>query len=109
MEISPSERLNLMKFVCSFVWTDLNVSQAERDLVMQMTGRLRLSEAETARVSGWLEVPPRAEDVDPNSVPMAHRQLFLSTMEMIVKADGKVVGAEYDSLKLFRELIASDE
>ena len=69
MELSTAERMNLMKFVCSFVWTDLNVSQSERDLVMRMCGSLHLTEDETAHVKKWLELPPPIEEVDPTSVP----------------------------------------
>jgi len=107
MELSLSERMNLMKFVCSFAWTDLNVSQAERDLVMRISGSLRLTDAEATQVKGWLDVPPPIDEVDPTSVPPAHRQLFLTTLEMVVKADGKIAGAEAESLALFRDLIGS--
>jgi len=107
MELSPSERMNLMKFVCSFVWTDLNVSQSERDLVMRISGSLNLTNEEAALVKGWLDVPPPIDEVDPTSVPAAHRQLFLTTMEMVVQADGKVAAAESESLALFRDLMGS--
>ena len=30
--------MRLMKFVCSFAWTDLKVQQQERDLVMRIAG-----------------------------------------------------------------------
>lgn len=105
MELSPSERMNLMKFVCSFAWTDLSVSQGERDMVMRMCGSLKLTEDETTQVKRWLELPPPIDEVDPTSVPPAHRQLFLTMMEMIVKADGRVVPAESESLQLFRQLL----
>ncbi len=105
MDLSPAERMNLMKFVCSFVWTDLNVTQAERDLVMRICGRLNLTEDETDRVRAWLEVPPPPDEVDPNGVPPEHRQLFLGVAEMIAHADGRVVPAERESLKLFRDLL----
>lgn len=97
-----------MKFVCSFAWTDLSVSQAERDIVMRIAGRLKLTDSEIERVQGWLEVPPTADEVDPNTVLPEHRQLFLTTAEMVVNADGKVVGAENESLKLFRDLLSGN-
>ena len=105
MKMNDSERMNLMRFVCSFVWTDLNVAQAERDLVMRIAGRLALTNAEVKQVAQWLAVPPEAEDVDPSSVPREHRQLFLQAAELAVKADGRVVPAERDSLALFRTLL----
>ncbi|HEB52714.1 MAG TPA: TerB family tellurite resistance protein [bacterium] len=108
MELTPAERLDLMKFVCSFVWTDLKVTQEERDLVMRTCGQLGLSAEETAQVEGWLEVPPPADEVDPFRIPREHRELFLKMAEAVVQADGKVVPAESESLRLFRDLLAVD-
>ena len=105
MNMTPAERMNLMRFVCSFAWTDLRVSQAERDLVMQIAGRLALNDTEVQQVAAWLEVPPPADSVDPTQVPQAHRQLFLQAAEMITQVDGRVVPAERDSLALFRDLL----
>ena len=106
MGISTVERMNLMKFVCSFAWTDLSVSQSERDLVMRMCGTFGLNAGETDQVKQWLELPPPIEEVDPTAVPRAHREVFLQMLEMVVKADGKVVPAELESLQLFRDLVA---
>jgi hypothetical protein len=105
MKMTPTERMNLMRFVCSFVWTDLRVAQQERDLVMRIAGRLGLDEAEAAQVAAWLKVPPNVEDVDPTAIPSEHRKLFLSVAELVVKADGRVVPAERDSLALFKDLM----
>jgi len=97
--------MDLMRFVCSFVWTDLKVAQAERDLVMRIAGRLHLAEAEVRQVAEWLRAPPRADEVDPTRVPHEHRQLFLAAAEAAIRADGRVVPAERDSLALFRDLL----
>ena len=105
MKMTPAERMNLMRFVCSFVWTDLKVAQQERDLVMRIAGRLGLADDEAAQVAAWLKVPPNVEDVDPTQIPSEHRQMFLSVAELVVKADGRVVPAERDSLALFRDLM----
>ena len=105
MKMTAAERMNLMKFVCSFVWTDLRVAAQERDLVMRIAGRLALGEAELRQVEQWLRVPPNVEEIDPTMVPMAHRQLFLQAAELAVKADGRVVPAEKDTLALFRDLL----
>jgi len=105
MKMTAVERMNLMRFVCSFVWTDLKVASQERDLVMRIAGRLALTDAELKQVEQWLRLPPNVEEVDPTSVPKAHRQLFLQAAELVAKADGKVVPAEKDSLALFRDLL----
>jgi hypothetical protein len=98
--------MNLLKFVCSFVWTDLRVNQAERDLVMRIAGYLHLTDDEVRQVKQWLAVPPREEEVDPTTVPKRHREMFLAAAKLAVEADGRVVPAERDSLKLFKDLLA---
>jgi hypothetical protein len=98
--------MNLLKFVCSFVWTDLRVTQAERDLVMRIAGYLHLTDDEVRQVKKWLAVPPREEEVDPTTVPRKHRELFLEAAKLAVEADGRVVPAERDSIALFRDLVA---
>jgi len=105
MNLAPTERMNLLRFVCSFVWTDLKVTQEERDLVMRIVGMLHLTDAEARQVAGWLEVPPSPDDVDPTKVPREHRALFLQAAELAVQADGRVVPAERDALTLFRDLL----
>jgi hypothetical protein len=106
MELAPADRLNLLRFVCSFVWTDLKVTQQERDLVMRIVGMLHLGEAEVRQVAAWLKVPPPPEDVDPTRVPRAHRELFLQAARLAVEADGRVVPAERDAMALFRDLLS---
>ena len=106
MNLLPAERMNLLKFVCSFVWTDLRVEQAERDLVMRIAGYLHLTDEEVAQVKQWLAVPPAEEEVDPTSVPLRHRELFLEAAKLAVEADGRVVPAERDSVAIFRDLVA---
>lgn len=105
MKLSPAERMNLMRFVTSFVWTDLKVTQSERDFVMRVAGRMNLTEAEYRKVAAWLQVPPAADEIDPAAVPREHRQLFLAAAEVAVKADGRVVPAERDALAVFREML----
>ncbi|MCA8964770.1 MAG: TerB family tellurite resistance protein [Planctomycetes bacterium] len=106
MKLDGPARMNLMKFVCSFVWTDLKVHQAERDLVMRIAGHLALADDEVAQVKRWLQVPPPVDEIDPAMVPREHRELFLSAAELVAKADGRVVPAERDTLALFRDLLA---
>jgi len=105
MDLSLAEKMNLLRFVCSFAWSDLRVSQQERDLVMRIVGYLHLKDPEVDQVAQWLRVPPSGEEVDPTSVPRAHREMFLRAAEKVVEADGRVVPAEKDALLLFRDLI----
>lgn len=104
-KLSSQDRLRLMKFVCSFVWADLEVKDKERKFVAKMSKKLHLDEAEAKLVQAWLEVPPRPEEVDPTTIPREHRQLFLDTMRDVITSDGQVAADEWENLALFEQLL----
>lgn len=103
--LSREERLRLMKFVCSFAWADLNVQKEERTFVAKLVERLNLDEEERKRVREWLKVPPPPEEVDPSRIPREHRELFLEAVRGVVAADKVLDPEEYESLKLFEQLL----
>ena len=104
MQLDLPAKLRLLEFVCSFAWTDLKVTDAERALVERTIRGDGFTAKERARVRRWLELPPKPEDVDPTQVPREHRQLFLDAAHQVVEVDG-VVGAERDALRFFAELL----
>lgn len=104
-KLDKQDRLRLMKFVCSFAWADLEVVDQERRLIHRMVERLGLEADEKKQVAAWLELPPRAEEVDPAAVPHAHRQLFLQAAREIVAADGEISEDERENLALFEQLL----
>jgi uncharacterized tellurite resistance protein B-like protein len=104
-KLSAKDRLRLMKFVCSFVWADLEVKDSERKFVAKMAKQLHLTDDEQAQVKRWLQVPPRPEEVDPTQIPREHRQMFLDTIRDVITADGEVAPDEWENLKLFEQLL----
>ena len=94
-----------MKFVCSFAWADLEVQDEERDFVGKLVAALQLHPDEAGRVMEWLEVPPRPEDVDPQDVPLEHRQIFLDAVRAIVARDGVISPGEEESFDLLEQLL----
>ena len=105
--LTRKQRLQLMRFVCAAIWSDLEVSPSERSFTLSLALRLRLPEDEMRQVTEWLETPPGPEDVDPGDVPPEHRQLFLEAVEEAIRADRAVDPPEAESLRLLRELLAS--
>ena len=103
--LSAKDRLQLLKFVCSFVWADLDVGSSEKTFVLSLTQRLNLPEAEIEQVKGWLETPPSIEEVDPSLIPPEHRRLFLDAIEQAITSDGAINPPERESLALFRHLL----
>jgi len=105
--LAREDRLRLMKFLCSVAWADLEVRSEERDFVRRMVTRLALRPDESAQVEAWLQVPPHIDDVDPSSIPMEHRKLFLDTLRDLVHVDGEVDEQEETSLALLEDLLSS--
>ena len=104
-KLTREDRMKLMKFICSFAWADLEVRTEERQFVARMIVRLGLDEDEAAQVQRWLDIPPRAEEVDPNAIPHAHRKLFLETAREMIGADGQITEEEEETLELLEQLV----
>lgn len=103
-KLSREDRLRLMRFVCSFVWADLEVKDKERAYVHKLVKRLHL-EDDRAEIEKWLKVPPRPEEVDPAQVPREHRQIFLDAAREVIAADGHVDPEESENLRLLEALL----
>jgi uncharacterized tellurite resistance protein B-like protein len=102
--LDRTERLQLLRFVASFAWADLTISDAERTFVHQLVRRLELSRDEAEMVESWLKVPPPPDSVDPTHVPHNHRRVFIDTVRAMVQADGNVSEEERESLELLEQL-----
>jgi uncharacterized tellurite resistance protein B-like protein len=105
-ELSKEDRLRLVKFVCSFAWADLSVADSERSFIQKLVRKLKLDPEEKKQVEEWLEIPPRAEELDPSEIPREHRTLFLSAAREMIQADGQVAEEELENLALFEALLA---
>jgi hypothetical protein len=104
-KLPPHELMRLMKFVCSFAWSDHEVKQQERDFVARFTKKLNLKEEDAKRVEDWLNVPPPVEEIDPTEIPRQHKQLFLDAIRALIGSDGEVSLEEREDLELFTQLI----
>ncbi len=104
-DLSREERLRLMRFLCSFAWADLEVHAKERAFVTKMVTKLGLESDEAALVKGWLKVPPPPEEVDPATVPVEHRRLFLETVRDLIAADGELRPEEQEAFALLEALL----
>lgn len=107
-ELDRESRLRLVRFVCSFAWADLEVQEAEQNLVLKLLGELGLDADERAEAERWLAVPPYPEDVDPMDIPVEHRQIFLNTVLQVIGADGVVDPKEMETLSIFEKLLRAN-
>ncbi len=104
-DLDGEDRLQLLRFLCSFAWADLEVSEGERAFLRKLIGQLNLDEDGRMLVEEWLRVPPAPEDIDPSDVPLAHRQVFLTTILQMMGADGNVDEREVESFYLLERLL----
>ena len=104
-ELDREDRLQLMRFVCSFAWADLEVNDRERDFILRMVQSLELDAAVREAVAGWLEVPPPADELDPADIPREHRQLFLDAARAMILSDGDVDDVEAENLIILDQLL----
>ncbi|HPG25326.1 MAG: TerB family tellurite resistance protein [Spirochaetaceae bacterium] len=99
------DRLRLVEFVCSFAWADLEIQPEERVFIARLIRRLDLDAEEDRQVQQWLERPPRIDDLDPTSIPPAHRRLFVEAISGLIEADGEISAEERDSFEIFQQLL----
>ena len=104
-QLDREDRLRLMKFICSFAWADLEIQDEERAFIKKLVSELDLDDAEQAQVEAWLELPPRAEELDPAEIPRAHRELFLETARAMIVADGVIDEGEAENFALLEALM----
>jgi hypothetical protein len=105
-QLDRTERLRLVQFVCSFAWADFEIQPEEREFIAQLIRRLELGEDEDRQVQQWLDRPPSLDNLDPTSIPAAHRRFFVEAIEGLISADGEVAVEERDSFEIFKMLLA---
>ena len=103
--LDARERLQLIKFLCSFAWADLRLREAEREFVARMVERLGLKTEETLQVGTWLESPPPADAVDPMDIPMRHREIFIEAVAGVIRVDGEIADEEREQFEILSELL----
>ncbi|MCB9778037.1 MAG: TerB family tellurite resistance protein [Alphaproteobacteria bacterium] len=104
-QLSREERLQLLRFVCSFAWADLEVRDQEKSVVHKLVKSFELDEEEAEEVEALLRSPPDPEDIDPQDIPIEHREIFLEAVKAMIYSDGEISPVEAESFELLDQLI----
>jgi hypothetical protein len=107
-QLSGTDRLLLLKFLCAFAWADLEVSERERRFVNTLVSRFALSPDEAKQVEEWLNIAPSPGSVDPKLIPREHRQLFVDSVRAIIYSDRKIDPEERASLDQLKAALDSE-
>ena len=101
-QLSRDDRMLLLRFVCAFAWTDLEIRDGERKFVERLMERMQLSAEDRAEVAGYLHVAPAPEATNPKLVPPEHRRVFIDSIRALIYADGEVEAEERDRFERLR-------
>jgi uncharacterized tellurite resistance protein B-like protein len=105
-QLSRDDRLLLLRFVCAFAWTDLEIRDGERKFVERLMERMQLSAEDRAEVAGYLHVAPAPETTNPKLVPREHRRIFIDSVRALIYADGEVDTEERDRFERLRTALS---
>ena len=103
--LTKKERLQLLRFVCSFAWADFKIQPDEKEFVIKLMRKLDMPADEAAQVEEWLKLPPVADQVEPTQISRKHREFFLENVRGVIMADGVLAPEEKENLRLFEELV----
>ncbi len=103
--LTPEARLLLLKFVCAFAWTDLEIHERERRFVERLMQRFALGAAERSQVEQWLNVAPAPSELDPDLVPREHRRAFIEAVRAVIYVDGRVDEEEREQFERLRSAL----
>ena len=104
-QLDRRERLRLVQFVCSFAWADFEIRPEERVFISRLIRRLELGEGEDLQIQQWLDRPPDLDDLDPTSIPPAHRRFFVEAIEGLISSDGEIADEERESFEIYKQLL----
>jgi uncharacterized tellurite resistance protein B-like protein len=97
--LQSEERMKLLRLVCAMAWADSEIQQQEKGFIAKLVFKMGAPAAEIRQVKKWLEQPPPDEDIDPNSIPQDHREMFFEACKGVMAADGTVTDAEKAELE----------
>ncbi len=96
-------RKKLVQMACIAAWSDLQIQESERRVVLELAAQLALTPKELAEVNHWLEDEP--PEFDPYDIPHEHRAAFLEAFLEVVTADGRIDIEESEMIRLLRDLV----
>ena len=108
-DLTVEEKLRLLRFVCAFAWSDLEIQDQERTIVVKLIDKLDLPKDDREEAMGWLDHPPSEDELDPYDVPEAHRKLFVDAALEMVGVDGVVDRLEAEQYAIFEALMGLGE
>ena len=100
------EKVLIFKFLCVLAWADFIIHPNERKLIEQLALDFQVGPNINQMIQGWLQHPPRPEEVDPYTIPTELIELILEHACGVAKADGGIDIWELEMIELLHSLCA---
>jgi hypothetical protein len=104
---SEKAKRRIMRFAIACAWADLELDEAELDVIFELAAELRLDAIGRALLVEWVEMPPAPEDVDPTLLDAKEARACLVIAKRVIEADGKKTEEECALYALLSELFRS--
>lgn len=98
------EQILIFKFLCVLAWADFKIHPAERKFIEELAQNFELPLDIHHMIKGWLQHPPRPEEVDPYSIPQELLEILLEQSSQLAKSDGSIVMEELEIIELLHSL-----
>lgn len=100
-DLTETERVELMRFLCSFAWADGEVQPEEKTVLERVLGGLGLGAEARAEVEPWLATAPDVEGRELKAIDEQKRAAFIDRAYEVAAADGEIAAEELKHLKMF--------
>ncbi len=101
----PANALCILRFAATFLWADLDVDLAEHAFFVDLARELGVPQARLPGIVDLLNVPPRAEHIDPTRVSPKLAKTVRDVALRAIASDGKVLPREMELFDLLDELL----
>jgi len=106
-DLTEAERIELMRFMCSFAWADGEVQAGERVVLERVLNSLNLNPDDRAKAETWLSEAPDMTAFDFAAIPAKTRGVFVDHAFEVASADGGLAVEEMRHLKMFMSFTES--
>lgn len=101
--MNAQTRKKLVQLACVAAWSDMDLAESEREVVMGLAMEMALDEDDLDEVKTWLKRPP--PEFDPYDIPTAHRTEFVAAFRKVIEADGRIDPEESEAIQLICQLV----
>jgi hypothetical protein len=107
--IPVADRLCILRFAATFLWTDLSVDLAEHAFFLSLARELGVPAASLPTVAEMLASPPKPEEIDPTRISPTLAATVRAVALRAIASDGRATAREMALFDLLDELLPASQ